>query len=489
MTSPSDQESRDRDLAAPKGREFMGHPVGLFVLFFTEMWERFCYYGMRAILRYYLLTELFTNRHAHGVLGHAQVTHALEWVHGPLDDKGIASEVQGLYVAFTYATPVLGGYIADRFIGQRRSVVIGALVMAAGEFLLMKGSWFYPAILLLIIGNGFFKPNISTQVGALYKEGDQRRDRAFSIFYVGINIGAFIAPFICGYLGEKVSWSLGFGAAGVGLLGGLVIYLMGQKYLAADNVMKRAAKTASADVDGAGYRDSAKANVPAHEKPTPLTRDEWTKVFALVVLCALNIVFWGVYEQQSGTIADWALESTERHIFGWEVPASWFQAVNPFMIFAFTPFINALWVRQGKKGKEPGSVAKMAIGCFYLAASFLFMVGAAYLGGERVSMLWLVAMFALLTIGELYLSPIGLSLVTKVSPPRILSLMMGMWFLSSCFGGYLSGYLGIWWTRMSKAGFFSLLAVLAFATGLATWALLIPLKKALGGADKGTSGD
>ena len=249
--------------------------------------------------------------------------------------------------------------------------------------------------------------------------------------------------------------------------------------------MKRAKKTVT--VEGAGYRDSAKAEHT--EKPKPLSKDDWMKVFALIVLCALNIVFWGVYEQQSGTIADWALESTERHIFGWEVPASWFQAVNPFMIFTFTPFLNAVWVRQGKRGTEPGSVAKMAIGCFYLAASFMFMVGAAYLGGTRVSMLWLIAMFALLTIGELYLSPIGLSLVTKVSPPRILSLMMGMWFLSSCFGGYLSGYLGIYWTRMSKAGFFSLLAILAFVTGLATWALLIPLKKALGEADKGTSGD
>lgn len=469
------------DVRPPYEKELFGHPVGLYVLFFTEMWERFCYYGMRAILRYYLVTTAFTDRGAHIVHGNEAVRGFFEKLHGPLDDKQFASELTGWYIAGSYATPVVGGWIADKFLGQRRSVVIGAIVMAAGQFLLMKDATFYPGILLLILGNGFFKPNISTQVGSLYKENDPRRDRAFGIFYVGINLGAFIAPFVCGTLGEKVGWGLGFGSAGVGLLVGLVIYLSGQKYLAPDNRMKEAARTKLVEDEKAGFRDAAKKEIADPPKATPFTRDEWEKMFALVVLCLLNTVFWGVYEQQSGTIADWALESTERHVFGWEVPASWFQAVNPFMIFALTPAINALWAAQYAKGKEPGSVTKMAIGCFLLAISFVFMVGGAHFGGEtgKTNMSWLIVMFLFLTLGELYLSPVGLSLVTKVSPPRVLSLMMGMWFLSSCFGGYLSGYLGLYWTKMSKGNFFWMLSGLALVTGILTFALIVPLRRAL----------
>jgi POT family proton-dependent oligopeptide transporter len=322
-------------------------------------------------------------------------------------------------------------------------------------------------MLLLIIGNGLFKPNISTQVGGLYPPGDTRRDRAFNIFYVGINLGAFLAGIICGYIGETYGWRWGFGAAGLGMLGGLVQYVMGLKHLAPDNVAKRVA----------GVVDDKK----------PLTSVEWQRIFALVVLCLLNISFWAVYEQQGNTLALWADNNSNRHIFGaigiqWEMPATWFQSVNPAFIFAFTPFINVLWERQAKKGTEPSSVAKMAIGCFVLGISFLVMILPAKLvdRGGMASMWWLIGCTGMLTLGELYLSPVGLSLVTKIAPPRMVSLMMGFWLGSSFFGNYLSGYLGTYWEKWSHVTFFVVLGGISIATGVLMVVLYAPLRKAIG---------
>jgi POT family proton-dependent oligopeptide transporter len=449
----------------PKQPHIGEHPLGLYALFFTEMWERFCFYGMRALLIYYMVKHLFLPEWQDKVVGHHAIMNFLGHIFGPMTTQQQSSQVYGLYTGFVYLTPVLGGYIADKFIGQRKSVFVGGIIMAAGEFMMMNESLFYPALLLLIIGNGFFKPNISTQVGNLYPKGDPRRDRAFMIFYVGINLGAFLSPFICGYLGENVSWSWGFGSAGIGMLLGLAVYAWGQRLLAPDNVMKRATSSEEKKVQYA-----------------PFSKKDWNRVIALLVLCALNISFWAVYEQQGNTLALWADGNTDRHFLAWEIPASWFQSVNPFMIFAFTPFINMIWRRQAEQGKEPSSVAKMAIGCMLLGVSFLVMIGGAraYESGAMASMWWLVGCTLLLTVGELYLSPVGLSLVTKISPPRIVSLMMGMWFVSSFFGNYLSGYLGTYWEKMSKTSFFVMLAGISFATGVAMIALMAPLKRAIG---------
>ncbi len=471
----------------PEQRHVGQHPLGLYILFFTEMWERFAYYGMRALLVYYMTKHLFLPEWKAKVLGHTALMAGLSRVFGDLDVKQQSSQVYGLYTAFVYLTPLAGGYIADRYIGQRKSVYVGGVVMGAGLFTLMWEHLFYVGLVLLIVGNGFFKPNISTQVGSLYPKGDARRDRAFMIFYVGINLGAFLSPFICGTLGEsaRFGWAWGFGSAGVGMVGGLALYTFGQRYLAPDNVMKRSREMVEVTrkAEGGAYRDGeVKDLVPAKPKPTPFTSEERGRIVALLVLCALNIVFWAVYEQQGNTLALWADGNTDRHLLGFEIPASWFQAVNPAMIFLFTPFINSLWARQNARGKEPSSVAKMAIGCFFLALSFLIMIGGAraYESGQLASMWWLVACTGLLTIGELYLSPIGLSLVTKVSPPRIVSLMMGMWFISSFFGNYLSGFLGIFWDKMSKTTFFLMLSGLSLATGITMILLMIPLKRALG---------
>jgi POT family proton-dependent oligopeptide transporter len=481
--SPSEASGRHRGALAPVQRELFGHPVGLYVLFFTEMWERFCYYGMRAILVYYMTKYLFLPGVQEHVLGHAAISRGLSGVFGATNPQTMSSQIYGWYTGLVYLTPLFGGMLADRYLGQRKTVVLGGLVMAVGEFMLMNKALFYPALLILIMGNGAFKPNISTQVGDLYPKGDPRRDRAFNIFYVGINLGAFLSPLVCGTLGETVGWHWGFGSAGVGLLFGLAVYVWGQKYLAPDNIMRTQEPQATLQ-SGEGYRGS-KVVEPA--KKQKFTREEWAKIIALCVLCFLNILFWATYEQQGNTLALWADGNTNRQVLAfmgikWEMPASWFQSVNPFFIFAFTPFINMLWKRQAEKGTEPNSVAKMAIGCGLLAVSFLVMIGGArvYASGGLASAWWLIGCTFLLTIGELYLSPVGLSLVTKISPVRIVSMMMGMWFLSSFAGNYLSGYIGTFWDKMSKEAFFILLSALSAVTGVLMVALYRPLKKAIG---------
>ncbi len=453
-----------------------GHPPGLVILFFAEMWERFSYYGMRGLLKLYMANYLFVTMREtlqgckqlstpctlvpgdpNQVLGWSFLQHLL-----PNNPTEQATTLYGWYTGLVYLTPFFGGIIADRYLGARKTVVVGGLLMALGHFVMAIENSFFLALLLLIIGNGAFKPNVSTQVGSLYPKGDPRRDGAFTIFYMGINLGAFICNFVCGTLAVVYGWHYGFAAAGFGMCLGLVVYIFGQKYLAKDNL--------------------AKSTEDAGKKVEPLDTGEWKRVWALVSLCLLNVIFWAVYEQQGNTMQSWADEQTIwPKVLGWQIPSTWFQSFNPFCIFVFAPILDMLWRRQAKKSTEPSSVSKMAIGCFILGASFIVMiVGAKVVGSGKGSLFWPLFCTFLLTIGELYLSPIGLSLVTKVSPARIVSMMMGMWFISSFLGNTLSGYIGILYTRWSKDSFFLLLTVLGIAAGLAMWAFNKPLKKALG---------
>ena len=443
-------------LHSPSGArdELFGHPRALAYLFTTEMWERFSYYGMRALLVLYMVKYLFTPQSSGDVLGLAPFKHGLEFVFGPLAPQPLASQIYGFYTGLVYLTPILGGLLADRVLGQRRTVIIGATLMAIGHFMMAFEHLFLVALCFLILGNGAFKPNISTQVGSLYPPGDRRRDRAFSIFYVGINLGAFLAPLVCGTLGEKLGWHYGFAAAGVGMTIGLIIYLAATPHLPRDAFEKRSLPDNKLD---------AKA---------------WQSIAALLLLFAPVSLFWATYEQQGNTIALWADQFTDRHFLGGEIPVTWFQAFNPFMIFAFTPFIVALWRWQGKN--EPATSTKLGMGCLINALAYLVMVAAAWsAGGGKASWLWLLFYFVVITVGELYLSPTGLSLVTKIAPKTLLSMMMGVWLATSFVGGFLAGYLGTFWSSMDKANFFLMLALISSVAGVAIMLLRRPLRAVL----------
>jgi proton-dependent oligopeptide transporter, POT family len=458
----SARRAADQAAAASRG-DWFGHPKGLTFLFTTEMWERFSYYGMRSLLVLYMTKYLFLHGHAENALGLAGLKSALEAMFGQLDIQPLSSQIYGLYTALVYLTPIFGGLLADRVLGQRRTVVIGAVLMAIGHFMMAVEQLFLLALLALILGNGAFKPNISTQVGGLYAPGDRRRDRAYSIFYVGINVGAFLAPLVCGTLGEEAGWHYGFAAAGVGMLIGLSIYLYAFPLLPADELQK------------------AKA---AHSTRRPLTGSEWRAIIALLVLFVPTTLFWATYEQSGNTIVLWADANTDRSVdlFGLaaQIPTTWFLAFNPFMIFAFTPFVVALWTRQAARGNEPSTISKMALGCFGVtAANLLMSIAAFHAGGGKASWFWLFGFFVILTIGELYLSPVGLSLVTKIAPARILSMMMGVWLATSFVGGFLAGWLGSFWSGMEKPEFFLMIAAIAAAAGAIIFACRWLLRGAL----------
>ena len=426
------------------------------------MWERFSYYGMRALLVLYMVKYLFDPARAETIVGFATLRSGLEFMFGPLGVQPLASHVYGFYTGLVYLTPIFGGLIADRVLGQRRTVVIGAALMAAGHFMMAFEPLFLFALMLLILGNGAFKPNISTQVGALYPHGDPRRDRAFSIFYVGINLGAFLAPLVCGTLGEEVGWHYGFAAAGVGMTLGLAIYLYAAPTLPPDELTRRRA---------------------ANETPA-FGREGWQAIIALIILSLPVTFFWATYEQMGNTISLWADGYTDRTInlgfWRGEIPTTWFQSFNPFMIFLFTPFIIALWSWQAKCAGEPSTVSKMAYGCFLNAASYLILFAAAlYAGGGKASWLWLFAYFVVITVGELYLSPTALSLVSKIAPAHCLSMMMGVWLATSFYGGFLAGYLGSFWSSMDKGNFFLMLAAIAALAGVAVMLFNRPLKSML----------
>ena len=450
-----------------KERTLFGHPIGLTFLFTTEMWERFSYYGMRAILVLSLVNYLLLDPTAEHIIGYHTMKHFFEATFNggaPLGVQPLSSIIYGFYTGFVYLTPFFGGIIADRWLGQRVTVIIGAIIMAIAQFTLVFPHTFLFGLLLLIVGNGFFKPNISTQVGSLYKPGDSRIDRAFSIFYVGINVGAFLGSTICGsVLGENYGYHWGYFAAGIGMILGLIIYLNALRTLPNDRIGRIKTHT---------------------EVKKPLTKRDWKAVIALILLCIPTTFFWATYEQQGNTISLWAQDFTDRRLIpgliDWQIPVTFFQSFNPAMIVAFTPLVVGLWAWQSKRGTEPSTVTKMALGLFMLAISYVIMAAAAYLsphGGS--SWLWLLVFFAVITMGELYLSPIGLALVARVAPVQILSMMMGMWFITSFTGNLLQGYIGSFFSEMNKESFFMMCAGIGAAAGVVTWLFNFPLKPIL----------
>ena len=436
----------------------LSHPNGLYVLFFTEMWERFSYYGMRALLVLYLV-------------------HALHYA------REDALSVYAAYTGLVYLTPIAGGWLADRYLGQRRAILAGAIVMALGHFAMAFPPLLYPALGLLVVGNGFFKPNISTLVGSLYAQGDPRRDGGFTLFYMGINLGAFLAPLVCGTLGAEYGWHYGFAAAGVGMLAGLAVFALGQARLggagfapgrahppgrltATDWYFAAALSLSSVVVVFAFLRawpslDAAwAASAPwaralaglalvvagaltVRRGLPALDRGERQRVGATLVMALFVIFFWMGFEQAGGTMNLFADKLTDRRLGGFEIPASYFQAVNPLAIIVLAPPLSWLWLRWDRSRLALSTVSKQAVGLLLLGVAFAVLAVAdrrAHALGP-VSPAWLVAVYVLQTAGELFLSPTGLSMVTKLAPAGLVSLMMGLWFTALAAASYLAGNL------------------------------------------------
>ena len=456
-------------------RTLLGHPIGLSVLFGTEMWERFCYYGMRALLTLYMVDFLFVAPHPQTVLGYSAVKSFFESFRGPLGTAGLAAMVYGTYTSLIYLSGLLGGFVADNLLGQRRAVFLGGLTMAAGEFLLMSPRLFFVGLFVMIMGNGFLKPNIATQVGGLYAPGDRRIDSAYSVFYLGINLGATFAPFVTGALGDSgpgapPTWHWGFAAAGIGMLFGLVIYALGQRTLPPD--IRKRRQTAAA---------------PAAK----LTAAEWRAIAALCLVAFFNLFFWGCYEQQGLTIALMAQDHSNLATPIGALKPAYVQAFNPFFILTLTPLVVWFWAWQARRGRVMSPVLKMATGCAIAAISYALLTipAGAIDAGHKPIWLWLLAASAVLTLGELYLSPVGLSLFSQAAPARVASLMMGVNYLSNAAGNYLAGYLGSYWERMPKSTFFLMLTGICGTTAIAIAAVSPLLRGVLAAAGQGSALD
>ncbi|MCJ2377778.1 peptide MFS transporter [Vibrio sp. ZSDZ34] len=421
----------------------LGHPRGLFLLFGTELWERFSYYAMRAILVLFL-----TDTTINGGMG---------WT------TKQALDLYGIYTGLVYITPLIGGWIADNYLGQRKSIILGGILMATGQFTLAFPSGaiglggetaFYLGLALLIAGNGMFKPNISTMVGDLYKEGDNRRDGAFTIFYMGINLGALLAGIVSGSVTGSYGWRAGFLAAGIGM----VISLIMQVTLA---------KPWLGDIGTVPAAARAKQLNNSKNK-APLTKEEMDRLKVILIMGLFVIVFWAGFEQAGGLMNIYTQQYTDRMLGDFEVPSAWFQSLNPFFIIVLAPVLAAFWVKLGKR--EPNSPVKFALALFFLALGFLCMVGAVLeQGGDvtvKTSMLWLVGAFFFHTLGELCLSPIGLSLVTKLAPLRLASLMMGAWFGFNAIANYVAGLVGSHVGELGAMSIFSGIAITATISGV-----------------------
>ena len=389
-----------------------GHPKGLFILFFTELWERFSFYGMRAILVLYLTAEKLGDN------------PGLGW------SNESALELYGWYGMLVYMMSIPGGLLADRWLGQKKSVLVGGVLIIFGQFILAIDTIvaFYSGLALIISGVGALKPNISTMVGGLYKKGDVKRDAGFTIFYIGINIGAFSAPLLVGYFGEVVDWHLGFSLAGFGMILGQIVYVFGQKHLTGI---------------GDSHRSSPES---AALMKQPLTKIEKDRTIVLMLSFLIMIVFWGAYEQAGGFMNLYAKQTVDRVVFGYEIPASFLQSLHAFYVIILGAPMAAFWLWWKKKGKESSAIFKMAIGTIIMGFGFMALMGAAYevsvLALEKASLYWLLLSYLLHVVGELSSSPVALSFITKLAPAKYASFMMGAYFAVTGLGNKVAGWIG-----------------------------------------------
>jgi POT family proton-dependent oligopeptide transporter len=437
----------------PHERELFGHPIGLFVLFFTEMWERFSYYGMRALLVLYLTSKTTAENPGAG------------WT------QTEALALYGWYTALVYIMSIPGGILADKFLGQKKSVILGAILLVIGHSVLaIELMWaFYTGLGFIILGVGCLKPNISTMVGGLYKKGDVRRDKGFTIFYIGINVGAFLSGLIVGYVGEVHGWHYGFGLAGILMIIGLIQFLAGQKYL----------------VHVGNYLAKSDKKEDRDEYERPLNKIEKDRIIVLLISFLLIIAFFAAFEQAGGLMNIYASEKTNRMLLGWEVPATWFQSLNSFFIITLGVLIASYWAKRQLKGKEASSLFKMITGLFITGLGFFFMSAASaeYDNSGSSMMIWLVLAYLFHTIGELCLSPVSLSFVTKLAPAKYASIMMGIYFATTGLGNKFAGLLGESSSVFGEFKVFTGIAIFCVAFSLLVFLFFKKLKALTHGAE------
>jgi len=411
-------------------KTWFGQPRGLTILFLTNMWELFSYYGMRTLLVYYMTKEL-------------------------LFAQEKSSFIYGTYTAMAYFTPILGGAIADRWLGKRNAVIIGGSVMALGHFLMAFEPMFYLALATIALGNGLFLPSLPSQINDLYRADDPRRGRAYNVYYVGLNIGGFMAPLVCGTLGELYGWHYGFGAAGIGMFVGLVIYVLGRDYLPPENRTR-----------------------VVHAPAKAGERSDHRRVWWLLLGVGLAAtIFRGAYEQIGNTLPLWTDMGVDRAWGNVVIPMTWFQALNPLLVISMTPLLLLHWRRRADAGRETPPARKMAIGAVIVALAYLLLATLdGFSGGERVAWPWLLLFFAILTLGELYILPTGLGLFARLAPPRLGATTVAAWFLAIFSGSLLAGAVGALWSRTSHAGFFVLLSGLALVAACVLWMLDRPIR-------------
>lgn len=487
--------------SAERQPELFGHPVGLYVLFFTELWERFSYYGMRAILVLYLTSETRSENPGMG------------W----LDAEALA--LYGWYTMLVYLASIPGGIIADKFLGQKKSVLVGGLLLCAGHGILaVEQLWaFYSGLGLIIAGVGMLKPNISTMVGGLYAPGDERRDKGFTIFYIGINIGAFLSALIVGYVGENIGWHYGFGLAGIGMAIGQIVYMWGQKYLTdVGNLFEQASGDESPNLLAGifqaknsmmfflgglllagfmwytsgwaygllwiGLAFAAGIAAVIYNDGNRIEKDRTLVIYLSFILI---IVFWGAFEQAGGLMNLYAEDKTNRMLMGWEVPASWFQSVNAFFIITLGTVVASFWYKRKFKGKEASSLFKMAIGVIIMGLGFLFMSAASlqFDADGSSAMYWLVLAYLFHTVGELCASPVALSFITKLAPLKYGSFMMGAYFAATGLGNKVAGSLGEAAQSAGDLAIFTGIAIFCSIVGLIVILMLKPLKRLTHGAE------
>jgi len=411
-------------------KTWFGQPRGLTILFLTNMWELFSYYGMRTLLVYYMTKQL-------------------------LFAQEKASFIYGAYTAMAYFTPILGGAIADRWLGKRNAVILGGSIMAFGHFVMAFEPTFYIALATIALGNGLFLPSLPSQINDLYAADDPRRGRAYNIYYVGLNIGGFMAPLVCGTLGELYGWHYGFGAAGIGMFTGLLIYVFGRRYLPPEP-----ARGVAPVVNAQAVRGN-------HRKV-------WLLLLGVGIAAT---IFRGAYEQVGNTLPLLIDTGVDRVVAGVTIPMTWFQSLNPLLVISMTPLLLLHWRRRAEAGHETTPALRMAIGALIVAAAYVLLAAVTAVAGDtRIGWLWLVAFFVILTLGELYILPTGLGLFARLAPPRLGATTVASWFLAIFSGSLLAGLVGTLWSKASHSGFFLLLAGLAVVAAALLWRLDRPIR-------------